>query len=58
MLAVIGPLEWISALKMIAERRHGLSLGGVRAPLPAAPAAVAGLERALHDAVAGLAAVS
>src|SRR5580693_3908733 len=40
MLAVTGPLEWISALKMIAERRHGLSLGGVRAPLPAAPAAV------------------
>jgi dihydrodipicolinate synthase/N-acetylneuraminate lyase len=58
MLAVTGPLEWISALKMIAERRHGLSLGGVRAPLPAAPAAVAGLEHALHDAVAGLAAVS
>jgi 4-hydroxy-tetrahydrodipicolinate synthase len=58
MLALIGPLEWISALKMIAERRHGLSLGGVRAPLPAAPAAVAGLEHALHDSVAGLAAVS
>jgi 4-hydroxy-tetrahydrodipicolinate synthase len=58
MLAVTGPLQWISALKVLAERRHGLSLGGVRAPLPSAPAAVAGLEQALRDVVAGLAAVN
>jgi 4-hydroxy-tetrahydrodipicolinate synthase len=42
MLAAIGPLEWMSAMKLLAQSRHGVSLGGVRAPLPDAPAAVAG----------------
>jgi dihydrodipicolinate synthase/N-acetylneuraminate lyase len=57
MLAITGPLEWISALKMIAEQRTGQSLGGVRAPLPAAPVAAGELKQAVNDAVAGLAAV-
>ncbi|MCW2909802.1 MAG: dihydrodipicolinate synthase family protein [Actinomycetia bacterium] len=37
MLADLRPLEWMSAMKLLAESRHGVSLGGVRAPLPAGP---------------------
>jgi 4-hydroxy-tetrahydrodipicolinate synthase len=41
MLAALGPLEWMSAMKLLAQSRHGVDLGGVRAPLPAAPAQIA-----------------
>lgn len=37
LLAALGPLEWMSAMKLLAQARHGVSLGGVRAPLPPAP---------------------
>jgi 4-hydroxy-tetrahydrodipicolinate synthase len=37
MLADLGPLEWMSAIKLLAQSRHGVPLGGVRAPMPAAP---------------------
>jgi 4-hydroxy-tetrahydrodipicolinate synthase len=30
------PLAWISVMKQLAEDRHGIPLGGVRAPLPSA----------------------
>ncbi len=58
MLALTGPLEWIPALKVLAESRHGVAFGGSRAPVPPAPAAVAGLAAALRETVAGLAAIS
>jgi 4-hydroxy-tetrahydrodipicolinate synthase len=32
------PLAWISVMKQLAEDRHGIPLGGVRAPLPSAAA--------------------
>ena len=32
------PLAWVSVMKQLAEDRHGIPLGGVRAPLPAATA--------------------
>jgi dihydrodipicolinate synthase/N-acetylneuraminate lyase len=38
MLGAVGPLEWMSAMKQLAQLRHGVDLGGVRAPLPDAPA--------------------
>jgi 4-hydroxy-tetrahydrodipicolinate synthase len=38
MLGAVGPLEWMSAMKQLAQLRHGVNLGGVRAPLPDAPA--------------------
>ena len=38
MLGALGPFEWMSAMKLLARRRHGVDLGGVRAPLPDAPA--------------------
>jgi 4-hydroxy-tetrahydrodipicolinate synthase len=41
MLADLGPLEWMSAIKLLAESRHGVPLGGVRAPMPAAPDGIA-----------------
>jgi 4-hydroxy-tetrahydrodipicolinate synthase len=40
MLGAVGPLEWMSAMKQLAQLRHGVDLGGVRAPLPDAPAGV------------------
>ena len=58
MLALTGPLEWIPALKVLAESRNGVRFGGPRAPGPSAPAAVAGLAAALRETVAGLAAIS
>jgi dihydrodipicolinate synthase/N-acetylneuraminate lyase len=45
MLAAVGPLEWLSAIKLLAQSRHGVSLGGVRAPMPEAPAALPGQFR-------------
>jgi 4-hydroxy-tetrahydrodipicolinate synthase len=42
MLAALGPLEWMSAMKLLAQARHGVPLGGVRAPLPVAPGDIAG----------------
>ena len=41
MLADLGPLEWMSAIKLLAQSRHGVALGGVRAPMPAAPDGIA-----------------
>jgi hypothetical protein len=38
MMTAGPPLAWISVMKQLAEDRHGISLGGVRAPLPAAAA--------------------
>jgi hypothetical protein len=32
------PLAWVSMMKRLAEERHGIPLGGVRAPLPDASA--------------------
>lgn len=37
MLGALGPLEWMSAMKLLAQSRHGVDLGGVRAPLPDVP---------------------
>ena len=42
MLAVAAPHEWVAIMKLLAESRHGVRLGGARPPLPAAPAAAAG----------------
>ncbi len=41
MLGRLGPFEWMSAMKLLAQRRHGVDLGGVRAPMPDAPGGVA-----------------
>jgi dihydrodipicolinate synthase/N-acetylneuraminate lyase len=41
MLADLGPLEWMSAIKLLAQSRHGVPLGGVRVPMPAAPDGIA-----------------
>jgi 4-hydroxy-tetrahydrodipicolinate synthase len=37
MMAATEPLEWVSAMKLLAQSRHGVPLGGVRAPLPLGP---------------------
>jgi 4-hydroxy-tetrahydrodipicolinate synthase len=41
LFAALGPLEWLSALKLLAQSRHGVNLGAARAPMPAAPADLA-----------------
>jgi 4-hydroxy-tetrahydrodipicolinate synthase len=41
LLAGTRPMEWLSIMKLLAESRHGVPLGGVRAPLPPAPEDVA-----------------
>jgi 4-hydroxy-tetrahydrodipicolinate synthase len=51
MLGTVGPLEWMSAMKQLAQLRHGVDLGGVRAPLPDAPA---GLTSRLEGRLASL----
>jgi 4-hydroxy-tetrahydrodipicolinate synthase len=51
MLGAVGPLEWMSAMKQLAQLRHGVDLGGVRAPLPDAPA---GFTSRLGGRLAGL----
>jgi len=38
LLAAGSPLGWVSIMKRLAEERHGIALGGVRAPLPDATA--------------------
>jgi len=38
LLAAGSPLGWVSIMKRLAEERHGIPLGGVRAPLPDASA--------------------
>jgi dihydrodipicolinate synthase/N-acetylneuraminate lyase len=38
LLAAGAPLGWVSIMKRLAEERHGIPLGGVRAPLPDATA--------------------
>jgi dihydrodipicolinate synthase/N-acetylneuraminate lyase len=38
LLAAGTPLGWVSIMKRLAEERHGIPLGGVRAPLPDATA--------------------
>jgi len=46
----------MSAMKLLAQSRHGVSLGGVRAPLPGAPADIASqLGPRLVDLLAELA---
>jgi hypothetical protein len=39
LLAAGRPLGWVSIMKRLAEERHGIPLGGVRAPLPGAACA-------------------
>lgn len=41
MIAALAPLEWLAVMKQLARSRHGVNLGGVRAPLPDAPAGAA-----------------
>ena len=58
MLGALGPLEWMSAMKLLAKSRHGVDLGGVRAPLPDAPGGFASqfegrLARLLAEAGSG-----
>ena len=58
MLGALGPLEWMSAMKLLAQSRHGVDLGGVRAPLPDAPGGFASqfegrLARLLAEAGSG-----
>jgi dihydrodipicolinate synthase/N-acetylneuraminate lyase len=50
--AGIRPLAWVAMMKQLATERHGVRLGGVRAPLPAASADA--LVPALHDVLAQL----
>jgi hypothetical protein len=38
LLAAGPPLGWVSIMKRLAEERHGIPLGGARAPLPDATA--------------------
>jgi 4-hydroxy-tetrahydrodipicolinate synthase len=38
LMAAGPPLAWVSVMKQLAEDRHGIPLGGVRAPLPYAAA--------------------
>jgi 4-hydroxy-tetrahydrodipicolinate synthase len=48
------PLAWVSVMKRLAEERHGIPLGGVRAPLPPAAAAAEALLPALREVLAQL----
>ena len=48
------PLAWVSVMKRLAEERHGIALGGVRAPLPPAAAAAEALRPALREVLAQL----
>jgi len=50
------PLAWVSMMKRLAEERHGIPLGGVRAPLPDASAG--DLLPSLRDLLAQLDLVS
>lgn len=52
LLAAGRPLGWVSIMKRLAEERHGIPLGGVRAPLP--EAAADGLLPSLRDLLAQL----
>jgi dihydrodipicolinate synthase/N-acetylneuraminate lyase len=52
LLAAGPPLGWVAIMKRLAEERHGIGLGGVRAPLPAANAG--GLLPALRNLLAEL----
>lgn len=52
LLAAGRPLGWVSIMKRLAEERHGIPLGGVRAPLP--EAAADGLLPSLRDLLARL----
>ena len=55
MLGALGPFEWMSAMKLLAQSRHGVDLGGVRAPLPDAPRGVVSqLEERLASLLAGV----
>ena len=48
------PLAWVSVMKRLAEERHGIPLGGVRAPLPPAAAAAEALLPSLREVLAHL----
>ena len=48
------PLAWVSVMKRLAEERHGIPLGGVRAPLPSAAAAAEALLPGLREVLARL----
>jgi 4-hydroxy-tetrahydrodipicolinate synthase len=52
MLAIAGPQEWVAIMKLLAQSRHGVKLGGARLPLPAAPAAADGLGARLSEVLA------
>jgi 4-hydroxy-tetrahydrodipicolinate synthase len=52
LLAAGHSLAWVSMMKRLAEERHGIPLGGVRAPLPDASAG--DLLLSLHDLLARL----
>jgi hypothetical protein len=52
LLATGSPLGWVSIMKRLAEERHGIALGGVRAPLPDATAGA--LLPSLRDLLAQL----
>jgi 4-hydroxy-tetrahydrodipicolinate synthase len=54
MLTAGPPLGWVSVLKRLAEERHGIPLGPVRAPLPPAAAAADKLLPSLRDVLAQL----
>lgn len=41
MITALAPLGWLAVMKQLARTRHGVDLGGVRAPLPDAPAGAA-----------------
>ena len=52
LLAAGRPVAWVSMMKRLAEERHGIPLGGVRAPLPDAGAG--GLLPSLRELLSGL----
>lgn len=52
LLAAGRPVAWVSMMKRLAEERHGIPLGGVRAPLPDADAGA--LLPSLRELLAGL----
>jgi hypothetical protein len=52
LLTTGSPLGWVSIMKRLAEERHGIALGGVRAPLPDATAGA--LLPSLRDLLAQL----
>jgi len=55
MLAAVGPMEWLSSIKLLAQSRRGVSMGGVRAPMPEAPASLPGrFGQRIADLVAEL----